>query len=59
MAVIGDNYLEHQLITKSIEKKVDNHLALKYQVNDAQLVKKLIDNSYFESKELDLKVGKH
>ncbi len=57
VAVIGDNYLEHQLITKSIEKKVDNHLALKYQVNDAQLVKKLIDNSYFESKELDLKVG--
>ncbi|QQF71241.1 hemagglutinin repeat-containing protein [Histophilus somni] len=57
VAVIGDNYLEHQLITKSIEKKVDNHLALKYQVNDAQLVKKLIDNSYFESKELGLKVG--
>ncbi|THA22510.1 YopT-type cysteine protease domain-containing protein [Histophilus somni] len=57
VAVIGDNYLEHQLITKSIEKKVDNHLALKYQVNDAQLVKKLIDNSYFESKDLGLKVG--
>ncbi|WP_101775382.1 YopT-type cysteine protease domain-containing protein [Pasteurella oralis] len=56
--VIGDNYFEHELINRSIEKKVENHLALKYNLTDAQLVKKLMDNSYFEAKELGLEVGR-
>ncbi|MDG4953722.1 hypothetical protein NYR85_11070, partial [Actinobacillus equuli subsp. equuli] len=55
--VIGDNYFEHQLITRSIEKKVDNHLSLKYNLSDIQLVKKLMDNAYFEAKDLNLELG--
>ncbi|MDG6881365.1 p120 [Phocoenobacter uteri] len=55
--VIGDEFLEHQLITRMIEKKVDNHLALKYDVSQKELVKKLIDNAYYNAKSLNLQVG--
>ena len=55
--VIGDNYFEHQLITRTIEKKVDNHLSLKYDLNDRDLVKHLMDNAANKSKELNLTVG--
>ncbi|WGE89975.1 filamentous hemagglutinin N-terminal domain-containing protein [Actinobacillus arthritidis] len=54
---VGDNYFEHQLITRTIEKKVDNHLSLKYDLNNIQLVKKLMDNAYFEAKDLKLTLG--
>ncbi|MCK3655483.1 hypothetical protein A4G19_06865 [Pasteurellaceae bacterium Macca] len=54
---IGDNYFEHQLITRTIEKKVDNHLALKYQLSGTELVKKLMDNAYFEAQDLNLTLG--
>ncbi|WP_301098702.1 filamentous hemagglutinin N-terminal domain-containing protein [Otariodibacter sp.] len=55
--VVGDNYLEHKLITQTIEKKVDNHLSLKYNLNDKELIKRLMDNAYSTAKDLDLKVG--
>ncbi|QIM62537.1 hypothetical protein A1D29_04065 [Pasteurellaceae bacterium Orientalotternb1] len=56
--VIGDNYFEHQLITRTIEKKVDNHLSLKYDLNNRDLVKRLMDNAVNKSQELNLTVGK-
>lgn len=55
--VIGDNYFEHQLITRSIQKKVDNHLSLKYNLSDIQLVKKLMDNASGEASGLNLTIG--
>lgn len=56
--VLGDNYFDHQLITRSIEKKVDNQLAKKYNLSNVDLVKRLIDNSSVEAKDLGLKIGK-
>ncbi|OOF81616.1 hypothetical protein BKG93_11655, partial [Rodentibacter ratti] len=58
VSVIGDSYFEHQLITRSIEKKVDNHLALKYDLTNVELVKRLMDNAYHSSGELNLTLGK-
>ncbi|MGC6406786.1 YopT-type cysteine protease domain-containing protein [Bisgaard Taxon 45] len=55
--VLGDNYFDHQLITRSIEKKVDNQLAKKYNLSNVDLVKRLIDNSSVEAKDLGLKIG--
>ncbi|OOF67426.1 hemagglutinin repeat-containing protein, partial [Rodentibacter caecimuris] len=58
VSVIGDSYFEHQLITRSIEKKVDNHLALKYDLTNVELVKRLMDNAYHTSGDLNLTLGK-
>ncbi|AWB54095.1 YopT-type cysteine protease domain-containing protein [Pasteurella multocida] len=55
--VLGDNYFDHQVITRSIEKKVDNHLNQKYNLSDVELVKQLMDNSTTQAQELDLKLG--
>ncbi|WP_424411398.1 YopT-type cysteine protease domain-containing protein [Pasteurella sp. PK-2025] len=55
--VLGDNYFDHQLITRTIEKKTDNRLNQKYNLTDVDLVKKLMDNSTSQAKELDLKLG--
>ncbi|MGC6341480.1 YopT-type cysteine protease domain-containing protein [Bisgaard Taxon 45] len=55
--VLGDNYFDHQLITRSIEKKVDNQLAKKYNLSNVDLVKRLMDNSSVEAKDLGLKIG--
>ncbi|MFD1806853.1 YopT-type cysteine protease domain-containing protein [Pasteurella oralis] len=57
VSVLGDNYFEHQLITRTIEKKVDNQLEQKYKASGVELVKKLMENSTSEAKELGLKVG--
>ncbi|QIM64766.1 YopT-type cysteine protease domain-containing protein [Frederiksenia canicola] len=57
VTVIGDNYFQHQLITRTIEKKVDNHLSLKYDLNNRDLVKRLMDNAVNKSQELNLTVG--
>ncbi|ANF60392.1 YopT-type cysteine protease domain-containing protein [[Haemophilus] ducreyi] len=54
---IGDNYFEHQLITRLIEKVADNHLTLKHGLHDIALVKKLIDSASIQAKDLNLKVG--
>ncbi|WP_048736551.1 two-partner secretion domain-containing protein, partial [Necropsobacter massiliensis] len=54
---VGDAYFEHQLITRTIEKKVDNHLALKYNLSNVQLVKRLMDNAYHSAKDLHLTLG--
>ncbi|WP_373101229.1 MULTISPECIES: two-partner secretion domain-containing protein [Pasteurellaceae] len=54
---VGDAYFEHQLITRTIEKKVDNHLALKYNLTNVQLVKRLMDNAYHSAKDLHLTLG--
>ncbi|OOR98108.1 hypothetical protein B0186_09785 [Canicola haemoglobinophilus] len=56
--VIGDSYFEHQYIQKTIEKKVDNHLSLKYDLTDKDLVKRLMDNAAGTIKTLDLTLGK-
>ncbi|WP_268162651.1 YopT-type cysteine protease domain-containing protein [Pasteurella multocida] len=55
--VLGDNYFDHQVITRTIEKKVDNHLNQKYNLSDVELVKQLMDNSTIQVQELDLKLG--
>ncbi|MCL7799680.1 hemagglutinin repeat-containing protein [Pasteurella multocida] len=55
--VLGDNYFDHQVITRAIEKKVDNHLNQKYNLSDVELVKQLMDNSTTQAHELDLKLG--
>ncbi|MDP9500621.1 YopT-type cysteine protease domain-containing protein [Bisgaard Taxon 45] len=55
--VLGDNYFDHQVITRTIEKKVDNHLNQKYNLSDVELVKQLMDNSTTQAHELDLKLG--
>ncbi|URH79392.1 YopT-type cysteine protease domain-containing protein [Pasteurella multocida] len=55
--VLGDNYFDHQVITRTIEKKVDNHLNQKYNLSDVELVKQLMDNSTAQAHELDLKLG--
>ncbi|MGC6247390.1 YopT-type cysteine protease domain-containing protein [Bisgaard Taxon 45] len=55
--VLGDNYFDHQVITRTIEKKVDNHLNQKYNLSDVELVKRLMDNSTTQAHELDLKLG--
>ncbi|MGZ3082282.1 YopT-type cysteine protease domain-containing protein [[Haemophilus] ducreyi] len=54
---IGDNYFEHQLITRLIEKVADNHLTLKHGLHGIALVKKLIDSASIQAKDLNLKVG--
>ncbi|GJJ80245.1 hypothetical protein PcPA57_09650 [Pasteurella canis] len=55
--VLGDNYFDHQLITRAIEKKADNRLNQKYNLTDVELVKKLMENSTEQAKALDLKLG--
>ncbi|EJS91950.1 hypothetical protein QQW93_10315 [Pasteurella multocida] len=40
------------MITRGIEKKVDNQLAKKYNLSNVDLVKRLIDNSYVEAEDL-------
>ncbi|WP_224046036.1 YopT-type cysteine protease domain-containing protein [Pasteurella canis] len=55
--VLGDNYFDHQLITRAIEKKADNRLNQKYNLTDVELVKKLMENSTSQAKALDLKLG--
>ncbi|MGY4676758.1 two-partner secretion domain-containing protein, partial [Pasteurella sp. P03HT] len=55
--VLGDNYFDHQLITRTIEKKADNRLNQKYNLTDVELVKKLMENSTSQAKALDLKIG--
>ncbi|NBI14031.1 filamentous hemagglutinin N-terminal domain-containing protein, partial [[Haemophilus] felis] len=55
--VLGDNYFDHQLITRAIEKKADNHLQQKYNLTDVDLVKKLMDNATTQAKTLHLQLG--
>ncbi|SNV55429.1 YopT-type cysteine protease domain-containing protein [Pasteurella dagmatis] len=55
--VLGDNYFDHQLITRTIEKKADNQLEQKYNLSGVELVKKLMENSSLQAKELGLKLG--
>ncbi|EGP05710.1 hypothetical protein [Pasteurella multocida] len=40
------------MITRSIEKKIDNQLAKKDNLSNVDLVKRLIDNSYVEAEDL-------
>ncbi|ANF67407.1 hypothetical protein A6041_01910 [[Haemophilus] ducreyi] len=54
---VGDNYFEHQVITRLIEKLADNHLTLKHGLNDVKLVQKLVDAASKQAKDLNLKVG--
>ena len=57
MAVLGDAYLDHQLITDSITYVAGNFFAMHQQLSGTALVKQLLDNAGEEAKALQLNVG--
>ncbi|MCQ9629226.1 hemagglutinin repeat-containing protein [Actinobacillus suis] len=56
--VIGDNYFQHQLITRSLEKKIGNYYQRTNKLTDKEAVGKLMDNAKAEAEKLGLEIGK-